>query len=167
MREIELTQGQVAIVDESDYEQLSCFKWYAKWDSHTRSYYAARNAPNLDGRRGTIRMHRELCGLHAGDSRQVDHANHNTLDNRRSNLRIAEHAENVQNRNRYRNGSSGFKGVSLNRRLAKWVAYINVNKARKHLGYFATPERAAAAYNEAAIKHHGAFALLNSLPAAA
>lgn len=96
------------------------------------------------------------------DKRQADHINQNTLDNRRSNLRIATNAENSRNRRRQRNNRSGYRRVSYYCRAKRWQAYISVDERRRvWLGYFDTPEKAAQAYDFAAITLHGDFAQTN------
>jgi hypothetical protein len=86
---------------------------------------------------------------------KIDHANLNKSDNRIANLREATNTENARNCEPLRlNNTSGYKGVSLRRSTGKWVTYID----RKHLGFFDTPEEAAAAYEAACRKYHGAFA---------
>lgn len=166
-REITLTQGQVAIVDAEDYLNLSSHNWYAKWSAKMGSYYAARNEPLGNGKQRTIRMHREILGLKHGDKRHSDHALHATLDNRRfvdgiENLRIADRRENLCNRLRYRNNTSGFKGVSFSTSKNKFQAYIRIDNRQIHLGYRDTAEAAADLYKSAAPKYHGKFAYLGT-----
>ena len=100
-------------------------------------------------------MHRQILGCQA--DQQIDHRNHNTLDNRRSNLRLATPSQNAINRRK----AKGYKGVSRVR--DKWRATIGSvrKKERRHLGYFPSAERAAKAYDAAAIEMYGEFALLN------
>jgi hypothetical protein len=92
---------------------------------------------------------------------QVDHRDHDTLDNTRANLRLATAVENSRNQRRSRNNRSGFKGVSFHKRAGKWHAQITTAGKRRHLGYFAAAETAAFAYNLAAVQHFGDFAVLN------
>jgi len=95
--EIPLTKGQVAIIDSIDFEAVSRFKWCSMWNQYTHSFYAYRWVLR-DGKGTTQYMHRFLMELAHGDKRQVDHFNHDTLDNRRSNLRIVTQSENAKNR---------------------------------------------------------------------
>jgi len=97
MKQITLTQGQYAIVDDWNYEWLNQWKWCAGWAKNTKSYYAMRRAKGEFDRYYIIRMHREILGLKKGDRRQADHINHNTLDNRESNLRIVNNQQNCFN----------------------------------------------------------------------
>lgn len=87
-----------------------------------------------------------------------DHINGNTLDNRRSNLRVVTRTQNNQNVTIRKHNKSGYKGVSLEKKTGRWVAVIQANNKRIHLGTFDTPEEAYAAYCEAAKKYHGKFA---------
>lgn len=148
---IQLTRGKVALVDDADFEWLNTFKWCYSYG------YAIRKVgwPN----RKTQWMHREIAGTPAGMI--TDHINGDKLDNRRSNLRACNSSENKCNAVAQSNNTSGYKGVSWNKRSAKWEAQICVNRRGIHLGYFDTAEAAAKAYDEACIKLHGEFARTN------
>jgi hypothetical protein len=156
MREIPLTQGQVALVDDADYEWLRQWNWYAK--SQSGGFHACRNEAG-HGSRGCIYMHTEL--LEVPEGYQVDHEDGNGLNNQRSNLRPATAAQNQGNQKRPRNNTSGYKGVSWHKRRSKWTAKIGVSGKRLNLGYFDDPAEAARAYDAAAIAHFGEFARLN------
>lgn len=160
MREIGLTQGQVALVDDADYEELSKYKWYSLkncWGD----FYAVRKSPIQEGKRFTIYMHRQLLGLDYRDKREGDHQNHNTLDNRQDNLRVCTHFQNMRNQKLSLNQSSKFKGVTWDKCVKKWQASIYVNGKSKNLGRFLMEEIAALAYDMVAIREFGEFACLN------
>ena len=93
MKRIPLTQGQFAIVDDEDYEQLNKYKWYAQWNRTAKSYTARRRRRKEE--KGTsihILMHIQiLCALKVDE---IDHYNNNTLDNRKLNLRIVTRQQN-------------------------------------------------------------------------
>jgi hypothetical protein len=93
---------------------------------------------------------------------EVDHINHNGLDNRRINLRIATARQNKQNTKIQKSNTSGYKGVTKDR--TKWRAMIRISGKRVHLGMFDDKRDAAIAYNRAAIKYHGDFACINDIP---
>jgi hypothetical protein len=147
MKAIPLTQGQVAVVDDDDFLWLTKWKWCAAWYSDTKSFYAMRMERAKNGKWRSISMHRQILGLEHGDKRQVDHINHKTLDNRRDNLRTVNHAENQWNQ-RIRSG------YSWQRKTRKFQAQIQINKKKKHLGYFDTPEQAKEAYLAAKARYH-------------
>lgn len=155
---IPLTRGQVALVDAENYERINAHKWFAKWNPHTRSFYAYRNGPTIDGRREFIAMGREILGLEKGDGKKVDHEDHNMLDNRRGNLRVATQNQNMHNRGKNRNNKSGFKGVHWHPECRKWRAVIRYNGEQYRLGLFSKAEDAHAAYCAAAARLHKEFA---------
>lgn len=92
-----------------------------------------------------------------------DHINRNKLDNRKQNLRFCNASQNKCNTDNRSDNSSGYKGVNKKKghKTNPWVARVQINGKRLHLGYFSTKEKAALAYNKAAIKYHGEFARLN------
>ena len=164
MRVIQLTQGKVAVVDEADYPSLSLHSWRAHEQKHHRglasSWYAARTVTvsghGKSRKRTTIWMHRQILG---DPNYEVDHADLNGLNNRRSNLREASKSKNGQNRQKVPKCSSSFKGVSWHDAAGKWRAYINSIS----LGSFSSELEAALAYNKAASLHFGQFAQLNPI----
>ncbi len=160
MKKIPLTRGLFALVDDCDYESMSQHKWYAlnsQW-----GFRAARSC-RIDGKKRCVLMGRQILGLAHGDNLQADHANHNTLDDRRCNLRICTNQQNSYNRKRYKNSSSRYKGVSWYGAYAKWMGYIRSSGKNLFLGYFGKEDDAARAYNSAAQKLHGQYAYLNKI----
>lgn len=113
-RTIALSRGFVARVDEADYAELSNYSWSVRYSETARSWYAYRSA-YVDGKPVTIQMARQIMGLPPGDPQQVDHVDHDTLNNTRENLRIATRKENCQNRRRRTDNRSTYKGVSWNK----------------------------------------------------
>lgn len=157
-RLIPLTQGQCALVDAADYDWLIEMRWYASKDPRVGFY--AVSAPRVENdQRRLVRMHRLIMGLSLTDPRKVDHINHDTLDNRRSNLRIVTVTQNNQNMRKPRVNTSGYKGV-FSSAGGRWRARIRHNGSRTHLGIFATREEAWEAYKQAALRLHGEFACL-------
>ncbi len=106
-------------------------------------------------------MHRLITG--AGPEKEIDHIDGNTLNNRRSNLRIVQGNGNHWNQPLRKDSTTGFKGVTFVRRDQKFKAQIGINGRKKHLGYFATAETAADAYDTAAIELFGPFARTNAM----
>jgi len=156
MREISLTQGKVALVDDEDYEFLNQWKWRHDGNGNRKTGYAMRSLPRTLGKQTNISMHRFL--LKASTGYEVDHANHEGLDNRRINLRLCLRQENACNRSGQKNNVSGFKGVSFHRGTGKWRAVIHHKGKQYNLGHYTTKEDAAKAYNEGAKKYHKEFA---------
>jgi len=152
MKQISLTQGKYALVDDKDFGYLNQWKWFASFDGC--NWYACRKG-------GVIKMHRVILGLQKGDKQKVDHINHNGLDNCRCNLRICTQAQNCQNRKPYKNSSSKYKGVSWYSITKKWRARIKLKRKEIHLGYFDSETLAAKTYDEKAKILFGDFAKLN------
>ena len=159
MKQIKLTHGKVALVDDADYDWLNQWKWYASRNRDT--WYAKRDIRLSSGKQFSISMARQILGLESGDKKQADHINHNTLNNCRDNLRICTLRQNQRNQKPQRNAVSQFKGVSWYKSLGKWIARIGINKEKKYLGCFTKEKDAALAYDKAAIQEHGEFAHLN------
>lgn len=161
IRFIPLTQGQHAIVDAADYDYLMQWSWFAKFCKCSNSFYALRNLRKSDGRTGLISMHRQIMGLYHGDPHTVDHVDPTaTLDNRRSNLRIATRGQQNSNRGRISTNTSGFKGVGKRPGRDLWYAQIASGGKKIYLGQFDRPEKAYAAYCVASERRHGEFAPL-------
>lgn len=148
---IKLTQGYEAIIDD-EYANQSLHKWYAAKFKQS-CVYAVRHDPKNHDR--LIKLHREIIGAKVGEI--TDHVNGDTLDNRRSNLRVCTVKDNSRNRGLQKNNRSGFKGIyrTVN---GNYRAQIHVNKKRIVLGHFKTAVAASRAYNIAAKKYFGEFA---------
>jgi hypothetical protein len=155
MKLIPLTKGKFAKVDDSDYAELSKYKWYC-----SALGYAVRNTSSRNNNKKTvIYMHRVLLQT----PQQVDHKNSDRLDNRKSNLRVCSNAENNRNKPLHANNTSGYKGVVWHRQTQKWRAQLMVNGKPVHGGLFKSKVDAAKAYNLIAKKHFGRFAKLNKI----
>ena len=155
-REIPLTQGKFALVDDDVYEWASKYKWYALRRKGT--FYARRNAWIWPIQKGVL-LHREIMQPPHGV--MIDHIDGNGLDCRRANMRLASKAENQRNSRRPSNNTSGYKGVCWYKPLRKWKASIKHDGKTMHIGYFDDLEAAAHAYDDAARKYHGEFARTN------
>lgn len=161
MKSIKLTKDNVTIIDDGDFINVSRFRWCSL--SANGKTYACRGVVNR-GRSKTILMHREIMGITSSNI-HVDHINGNTLDNRRENLRVCTHKQNIRNSNkRYSHSSSAYKGVCKRSNVKKWHAYIVVDGSQKFLGSYAYECDAAKAYNKAAKDLFGEFARLNVIP---
>ncbi len=163
-RIIPLTQGQITLVDATDYEWLNQWKWCALWMENVRGFYAVRSGPrDANYKQERFAMARVIMDAQKGVV--VDHEDHDTLNNRRYNLRVATYSQNGFNRRKHVPGSSGgFKGVSWNKLERKWRAHITINWKRTTLGQFRTKEEAIDAYKKAAIAAHGEFLYLKEDP---
>jgi hypothetical protein len=156
-KQIKLTQGKYAIVDDDMFDYLNQWKWFP-------APYANGNLrARRNGRKGeppSIYMHRVIMG--EPKNKQIDHRDRNGLNNQRYNLRICSWREN--SRNSIRNSiykTSAYKGVIRDKERGKWRAEIQINKNRHHIGRFETEIEAAKAYDVAAKKYHKEFAYLN------
>lgn len=155
VKTIELTQNQVALVDDEDYDFLNRNKWHARNQPHIKGYYAVRAIciDKINGKQKlkTIRIHRavieRIIGRKLKRTELVDHINNDPLDNRRENLRIVTNRQNQQNRKN--KGTSRYPGVYWSKCYSKWVANIRLNGKTKHLGYFLDEREAAKAYEKA------------------
>jgi hypothetical protein len=152
-KEIPLTQGKFAIVDDDDYERVSQFKW-----CYDKKGYAVRGV-TINGKHTTQSMHRFIMNCPPGY--EVDHKNGNGLDNRKENLRICTKAENVRNNYGRSHNTSGYKGVYWHKKAKKWAAQLTTKGKNYHLGLYDNKEDAARAYNKKALELFGEFARIN------
>jgi hypothetical protein len=150
MQLIPLTKGKFAIVDDEDYPALACQKWTA----HNGGYAYRMNAD-----RSGVLMHRLITNAPAG--MDVDHINGDGFDNRRANLRVGTHAENMRNQRIGKAGHPLFKGIHFEKQRQVWQAHITINYKHRYLGSFETAEQAAVAYDTAARELFGQFARTN------
>lgn len=151
MAQVPLTRGKVVTIDDEDIALISSHRWY--FDPGTRSHNGYAKG-RLDGK--TVYMHRLLAGATAADI--VDHANRNSLDNRRSNLRLATRCESSRNATKPSN-KNGYRGVEA--KNDKFRAVITVNRRVIRGPSRTTASQAAVDYDALALKHHGSFAVLN------
>ena len=148
MSKVNLTKGLKSLVDNQNYEDISQFKWCVSWNPKTKSYYARREIYLGGGaknrRRKTELMHRRIMHLEKGDKRQVDHINHNTLDNRKQNLRIVTNRVNQSNR---RDQSKYGVGITFDKRCVSrpFGARVYIDGKCHHLGMFTTARKARTA----------------------
>lgn len=151
MKEIKLTQGKIALVDDDDFEKLNQWEWHAKTFYKSKKWYAARSQKGK-----TILMHRIILNPTSG--MDIDHQDNNGLNNQKSNIRICTRSQNRENTGKRIDNKTGFKGVCWYQKYKKYSSSISHNRKRIFLGYFNTPLEAAKIYNEYAKKIHGDFA---------
>jgi len=157
MKEIQLTQGKIALVDDEDFEYLNQWKWKAQ-KTKSGNWYANRVQYTPDKR--IILMHRLILNL--SDSKVwCDHKDHNGLNNQKNNLRNCNRSQNTANKRPIKNKTSNFLGVCLYKN--KWRAGLKYQGKAIHLGDFEKEQDAALAYNNGALKYHGEFTNLNKL----
>jgi hypothetical protein len=127
------------LVDDGDYAYLSKYKWWRLHGKSDKINYAVTVIKNSLGQRTFVLIHRLLVGLLNCKQKQIDHINHNGLDNRRINLRIVTAQQNAINRRGAQtNSKTGILGVSWSRDHGKWVAQIKTNGKSINLGYFSS-----------------------------
>lgn len=159
-KEIKLTQGRVALVDDDDYEYLSQWKWFLS-SSNSRAYAVRKSRiqeVELEPH-SHVFMHKIL--LKCPNNAVVDHKDGNKLNNQKHNLRICTHKQNARNSTKPISNKSGYKGVFYYESRNKYHSRIKVNGRSIHLGYFTDATLAARAYDNAAKKYFGDFARLN------
>lgn len=192
MKEVSLPKGKVALVDDADFDLVSQYTWYVQGGrksqkSHGQNtWYVFTNVidPHMDKVRYTYdvktgkkygpypRRHKMLYMhiliMEPKDEEQVDHKDHDGLNNQRYNLRIATRSQNQYNGTKAKlyaghKPSSVFRGVSWQKREHRWRAQIQVESKRIYLGGFKVEKEAALEYNLAAAQHFGEFANLNPI----
>jgi hypothetical protein len=156
---IPLTQGCYTVVDEIDRD-FADIKLHAHFNN-TSGPYAAKHGQTARGHRAIV-IHRiimeRILGRPLAKGEAVDHVDGDPLNNRRSNLRLCDHATNGANSKRRSDNKSGFKGVCFHPTSGLWRAYIRPNGKQQSLGYYKTPEEAHEAYKKAAAEIYGEFA---------
>jgi hypothetical protein len=121
----------------------------AAWSIKPKCFYAKYDLM-LGGRQKTTKLLHQLL-FNFPKNKQIDHKNHDGLNNRRNNIRIVSQRENIQN---LKSKTSKFPGVSWANHANKWRARIKINKSYKHLGYFEFETDAASAYRDACIENN-------------
>ena len=143
MKKIILTNGGHTTIDDKDFDWLNQWKWYRG----ARGHYAVRKQNHK-----IIRMHNLINKVPKG--MEIDHIDRDTLNNRRANLRIVTHSQNMFNQGFSKNNSSGYVGISWHKWTKKWRAYISLKNKQIHLGVFSSLEKARLARKLAKIKFH-------------
>ncbi len=147
-------------MDDEDFERVSAYKWHAnvdhRKDGSIKNVYVTSH-PTTDK---YLVLPRMLLGV-TDPNVEVDHKDHDGLNNQRYNLRISLSKQNAQNRRLRLDNTSGFKGVTWHGKTKKWRARLHVDGREKSLGLFSDPLEAACAYDMAAVKYFGEFAHCN------
>ena len=142
-------KGKYTIVDDEDYEHINQFRW-----CFGNGGYAITG--NTEGKPPRRIMHRVI--LNAPDDMEVDHINNDKLDNRRRNLRICSHKQNIWNNSTRSDNKSGFRGVGWYKPYKKWRVRITYNGKEYHLGYYNELSDAVSAYSKKAEELYKEFA---------
>lgn len=135
--------------DADDFDLIKNFCWYEHINSKT-GYHSLETTEHKTQKH--FRMH-QLIG-----AKYRDHADRNPLNNRKFNLREAEHKQNMQNRSVPKNNTSGVIGVSWDKQREKWCARIRINGTQRTLGRFDNKEDAIIARLKAEQQYFGEFA---------
>lgn len=153
MAEIILTNGKIVLVDDEDFIRLNKYSWYQQNSGYATAKINRKN----------ILMHRLILHDHySEDKKYTDHINHNKLDNRKENLRVATKSQNAANQLKCKEiTSSKYKGVCWHKGNKKWQANIKINNKVKYLGIYTNEVEAAKKYDEEAKQIFGEFALVN------
>lgn len=159
MKKIVLTKGKFVLVDDSDYEWLSQWKWQYNVNGYaTRGKYI-KGSGRKNQRNSLIYMHRII--MNTSEKMEVDHINGKGLDNRKSNLRNCTFSQNRMNSRVRKDSKSGYKGIRFVENRKKWYVSIATNRKRIFLGYYVNKTEAIESYNQAARKYFNEYALLN------
>lgn len=155
MKQIPLTRGKFALVDNEDFDMLNKYKWKSS-NTKGKFFYAHRYIGN-----NQILMHRVIMNTPKGFD--TDHIDHNTLNNQKENLRIVSRQLNNANRKPNTKTASGYKGLQWDGRVEKWFAKVMFNKKYIYAGSYLNKIDAAKAYNRLAKKLFGEYAYLNNV----
>ncbi len=163
MREIQLTKGYIALVDDEDYERVNQYKWYAKTHKKKNTVYAGHVFRDKNKRKEK-QLHRFILNL--TDSKVlVDHVDRNGLNNQKYNLRTCTKAQNAKNIGILPTNTSGYTGIHFDKCSNKWRAGMKINNKRIYIGIFTDKKDAIIAYNNAVIKYSDLrFKQLNPIP---
>jgi len=156
MKKIKLANDKgIALVDDEDYEMLNQYKW------HLDPFNYALTDFYIDNKKTTKYMH--LFIINSSEGFEIDHIDNDGLNNRKGNLRIVTHQQNMMNKRKIKLKTSKYKGVHLHTQNNKWQATIMLNRKSIYIGLFESEIDAAKAYNKAAKELFGEYANLNEV----
>jgi len=154
--EMTVTQGQKTCVDVSDMALFDENRWNAR-KGKSNKFYVRSTMPTVNGKQKNILLHRVIMGI-TDPKIEVDHIDGDTLNNRRSNLRIATHSENQRNQVAYKTSKTGIKNIAWHKREKKYRVQIQTDGKQKTYGSFHTIEEAIKLRDELLPLLHGEFA---------
>lgn len=134
--------------------------WNGRWAGRKVGFVSEAGYVMLQIKRQYFMAHRIAFLLMTGEmpTDLIDHIDGNRSNNAWSNLRHATRTQNNANRKMFSNNTSGYRGVTWNKRERKWVVSLSVDGTKVHLGYFTDITEAASAYAAASLKYHGEYA---------
>lgn len=160
---IPLTRGQQTVISDEDAD-LADFKWCAQFHPGYAGggQHLAIRTVGSGKKQKRIYLHRvilsRILGRELDSSELTDHIDRKPLNNRRENLRLANHSQNGANQTAHKNSHTGLKGVYFDKRARKYRAQIGIGKKKTYLGLYPTPQEAHEAYKQAAREFFGEFA---------
>lgn len=154
MKYIMMAKGRRVMVDDTDYDWLNQWRW------RLVAGYACRMRLKGEDSSSHIYMHRMIMDAPKGT--EVDHINHDELDNTRQNLRIASHQENAWNRDKQKNNTSGYNGVTWVKKAQRWRAAVAQDGKSIYLGQYKDIKEAVKARDAFVMEHRSGFAVLNT-----
>lgn len=166
MKEIQLTRGKSAKVDDDVFEELRRHRW-CTLRTTSALHYAVRAYLGEDGNWHQARMHRIIWEMYRGpipDGMQIDHVSGDSLDNRLENLRLCTQAQNNAHQRpqlKKADAHSQYKGVTWNIKARRWQAQIQRDYEHRRIGFFDSENEAAKAYDKEARELFGEFAWTN------
>lgn len=160
---IKLTRNKAAIVDEEDYERVVAQGKWTVGNCRSNPKFYAQRCIYIEGKKSTMKMHRFI--ISCPKNMCVDHINGDTLDNRKSNLRIVSHKDNSRNRAHQKTAAFPYKGIAYYKycKSRPWAARITCNGKTLFIGSYSSMEEAALAYNYKAVELFGIYAKLNDV----
>jgi hypothetical protein len=157
---IPLSQGKFTIIDIEDVDKVKKYEWtFFKSKHHKYGYVISKK--KINNKKKWL-LHRYILDI-KNPKIYIDHKNGNSLDNRKGNMRLCTHQQNLCNGKKTLNKTSVYKGVCFKKNSKKWYAQITVNGKTKYLGYFYNQLEAAKIYDIKAIEYFGEFALTNKM----
>ena len=150
------TYGRMeAIISTCDLERVKQmqYTWFPILNKSKTGYYVSGSVYKENGKRSTVLLHRWILGVTCS-KKQIDHINHQSLDNTRKNLNIVSHGENQQNKQKYKTNKSGHIGVNWSKKANKWSVMLSDNGQKKYIGVFADINEAVAARKKAELEFY-------------
>jgi len=129
--ELKTVCGYAYYIDKEDYEKIIKYTWHKHKDGYLRTRYDI-----VDGKNKYILLHNFLLGRFDASKDDADHINRLPYDNRKSNLRVVSHNENMQNISKKSNSKHEIMGIHYSKKEDRWKAYITHNKKQIKLGTF-------------------------------